>query len=88
MGPTRLDRRRRAQGESLGAFRRPTRAFEEAARNGAACSASTASSPRRGGVPLIEDGKLIGAIGCSGGTSTEDEATCLAGAATINGAAN
>jgi glc operon protein GlcG len=41
-----------------------------------------------GGVPLIADGKLIGAIGCSGGASAEDETTCLAGAATINGAAN
>jgi uncharacterized protein GlcG (DUF336 family) len=41
-----------------------------------------------GGVPLIADGALIGAIGCSGGTSAEDETTCLAGAATINGAAN
>ena len=41
-----------------------------------------------GGVPLIEDGKLIGAIGCSGGASAEDETTCLAGASTISGAAN
>jgi hypothetical protein len=27
---------------------------------------------------LIEDGKLIGAIGCSGGTSAEDETTSSA----------
>ncbi len=26
-----------------------------------------------GGIPLIEDGKLIGAIGCSGGTGDQDE---------------
>ncbi len=37
----------------------------------------------RGGIPLIEGGKLIGAIGCSGGTSSQDEAACKAGAATI-----
>jgi uncharacterized protein GlcG (DUF336 family) len=36
------------------------------------------------GVPLIEDGKLIGAIGCSGATGSQDEMVCLAGAATIN----
>jgi uncharacterized protein GlcG (DUF336 family) len=41
-----------------------------------------------GGVPLIADGKLIGEIGCSGDASTENEATCLAGVATISGAAN
>ena len=70
------------------AFRRPTRAFEEAARNGAAVLSLDGVIALAGGAPLIEDGKLIGAIGCSGGTSAEDEATCLAGAATINGAGN
>ena len=38
----------------------------------------------RGGIPLVEDGKLIGAIGCSGGTGSQDEVVCTAGAATIN----
>jgi glc operon protein GlcG len=38
----------------------------------------------RGGIPLIDDGKLIGAIGCSGGTGSQDEVACMAGAATIN----
>ena len=33
---------------------------------------------------LIEDGKLIGAIGCSGGAGSQDEVACVAGAATIN----
>jgi len=37
----------------------------------------------RGGVPLVEGGKLIGAIGCSGGTGSQDEVTCKAGAAII-----
>jgi glc operon protein GlcG len=38
----------------------------------------------RGGIPLVEGGKLIGAIGCSGGTGSQDEATCKAAANTIN----
>ena len=38
----------------------------------------------RGGIPLVEDGKLIGAIGCSGGTGSQDEASCKAGAAAVN----
>jgi glc operon protein GlcG len=37
----------------------------------------------RGGIPLIEKGKLIGAIGCSGGTGSQDEVACKAGAATV-----
>ncbi len=37
----------------------------------------------RGGIPLVEGGKLIGAIGCSGGTGSQDEVACKAGAATV-----
>lgn len=37
----------------------------------------------RGGIPLIEQGKIIGAIGCSGGTDSQDELVCKAGAAVI-----
>jgi uncharacterized protein GlcG (DUF336 family) len=37
----------------------------------------------RGGIPLIVDGKLIGAIGCSGGTGSQDEATCKAALAAL-----
>jgi uncharacterized protein GlcG (DUF336 family) len=38
----------------------------------------------RGGIPLVEDGKIIGAVGCSGGTGSQDEAVCMAAASTIN----
>jgi glc operon protein GlcG len=33
-----------------------------------------------GGFPLIEGGKVIGAVGCSGGTGDQDAAVCKAGA--------
>lgn len=33
----------------------------------------------RGGIPLLEAGKLIGAIGCSGGSGSQDEVACTAG---------
>ncbi|HEX3550110.1 MAG TPA: heme-binding protein [Candidatus Elarobacter sp.] len=36
-----------------------------------------------GGFPLIENGRLIGAIGCSGGTGDQDAAVCGAGAAAL-----
>jgi glc operon protein GlcG len=36
-----------------------------------------------GGFPLVENGKLIGAIGCSGGTGDQDAAVCKVGADTM-----
>jgi glc operon protein GlcG len=38
----------------------------------------------RGGIPLVEGGKLVGAIGCSGGTGSQDEVACEAGATTTH----
>ena len=38
----------------------------------------------RGGIPLIEQGDIIGAIGCSGGTDSQDEVVSNAGAAVID----
>jgi glc operon protein GlcG len=38
----------------------------------------------RGGIPLIEQGMIIGAIGCSGGTDSQDEIVSKTGAAVIN----
>ena len=36
-----------------------------------------------GGIPLMRDGKVIGGIGCSGGTGQQDGVACKAGADTI-----
>ncbi len=36
-----------------------------------------------GGFPLVEGGKVIGAIGCSGGTGAQDSQACQAGVDTI-----
>jgi glc operon protein GlcG len=67
-------------------FRRPTKVFEDGinlmhlnyllAFDGVIAS--------RGGIPLIEQGSIIGAIGVSGGTDSQDEIVSKAGAATIN----
>jgi glc operon protein GlcG len=38
----------------------------------------------RGGIPMIERGVIIGAIGVSGGADSQDEIICKAGAAVIN----
>jgi len=65
-------------------FRRPTKVFEDRANSGGPSVLSlhgVVSS--EGGIPLMRDGKVIGAIGCSGGTSAQDGATCKVGADTI-----
>ena len=67
-------------------YRRPTRAFEDAVQKADFKYILTLDDvvASRGGIPLIEGGKIIGAIGCSGGTGSQDEAICTAAAATIN----
>jgi glc operon protein GlcG len=67
-------------------YRRPTKVFEEGVQKSGFNYVMTLDDvvASRGGIPLVEDGKLIGAIGCSGGTGSQDEVACMAGAATIN----
>ena len=67
-------------------FRRPTKAFEDAVEGGNHKYVMTLDDviASRGGIPLIEDGKVIGAIGCSGGTGSQDETVCAAAADLIN----
>jgi glc operon protein GlcG len=66
-------------------FRRPTKFFEDGIQlmhlNYLLAFDGVIAS--RGGIPLIEDGMLIGAIGCSGGTDSQDEIVSMAGAAVI-----
>jgi len=63
-------------------FRRESRAFYNAFETGhpyvATLDPTIVASP--GGFPLVEGGKLIGAIGCSGGTGDQDAAACKVGA--------
>jgi uncharacterized protein GlcG (DUF336 family) len=66
-------------------YRRATQAFYNAYEGGhpyiGTLDPTLIASP--GGLPLIEGGKLIGAIGCSGGTGDQDAAVCKVGADTI-----
>jgi uncharacterized protein GlcG (DUF336 family) len=66
-------------------YRRPTKAFEDAVQKSDFKYVLTLDDivASRGGIPLVEDGKIIGAIGCSGGTGSQDEVACAAAAATI-----
>jgi uncharacterized protein GlcG (DUF336 family) len=67
-------------------FRRPTKVFEENLGKGAEFIYQLTLDGMigsQGGVPLIVGGKLIGAIGCSGGTGPQDLQTCMVGVNTL-----
>ena len=63
-------------------FRRESRALYNGVQTGFVYITSLdrriVASP--GAYPLVENGKMIGAIGCSGGTGDQDAAACKAGA--------
>lgn len=67
-------------------FRRPTKVFEDGVQlmhlNYLLAFDGIIAS--RGGIPLIDKGTIIGAIGSSGGTDSQDEVVSEAGAAIIN----
>ena len=63
-------------------FRRPSKVFQDGlAANPANIFLITLDDviASEGGIPIIVDGKLVGALGCSGGTGQQDGATCQAG---------
>jgi uncharacterized protein GlcG (DUF336 family) len=67
-------------------FRRETRAFEEAIRGGrTSLTAVPAITPLEGGVPIVVEGVVIGAIGVSGAQSSQqDEELAKLAAASLN----
>ena len=66
-------------------FRRETKVFEKGIQQSNNLYVMTLDGiiGSRGGIPLIAGGKLIGAIGCSGGTGSQDEVACKAGVGSI-----
>jgi uncharacterized protein GlcG (DUF336 family) len=72
--------------KSAALFRRPTKSFQDTVAGGGAglrMLRLTGAVPVEGGIPLIVDGKLIGAIGASGGSSDQDGNTAAAGVAAM-----
>ena len=62
-------------------FRRPSKVFEDQIREGrVAALALTGATPLQGGIPILFEGKVIGAIGVSGETPSLDEEIAIAGA--------
>lgn len=70
-----------AKARSAALFRRPTKVFEDALAGGRqAILGLPGAIPSEGGVPITSGGKIIGAIGASGGTAPQDGQVAGAGA--------
>ena len=65
-------------------FKRPSKAFEDLINSGRnSLLGLPGLTPVEGGFPLIADGKVIGAIGVSGGSSQQDAQVAQAGVAAL-----
>jgi glc operon protein GlcG len=63
-------------------YRRPTKVFEDLVAQGGIGLRTLAlrgASPLEGGIPIVVDGKIVGAIGVSGATSAQDGQVAKAG---------
>jgi len=71
---------------SAARFKRPTKALQDALAAGGAglrMLALEGAVPVEGGLPIVMDGRIVGAVGASGGTSDQDGQTAKAGADSV-----
>ena len=71
---------------SAARFKRPTKAFQDVVASGGdglRILGLPGAVPLEGGVPIIVDGKIVGAIGVSGATSAQDAQCANAGANSV-----
>ena len=65
-------------------FRKPTKVFEDVINKGRTAMTTVDFTPLQGGVPILVDGVIVGAVGVSGASSAqEDEELAMAGAAAL-----
>lgn len=75
-----------SKGRSAVLFKRPTKTFQDmlaAGGEGLRVLRLEGAVPVEGGLPLLMDGKIVGAIGVSGGTSQQDGVVAKVGADTL-----
>jgi glc operon protein GlcG len=75
-----------AKARSAARFKRPTKAFQDALAaggEGLRVLALQGAVPVEGGIPIVVEGKIVGAIGASGGTSQQDGVVAAAGLAAL-----
>jgi uncharacterized protein GlcG (DUF336 family) len=74
------------KGRAAARFKRPTKALQDALAaggEGLRILGLPEAVPVEGGVPIVMDGKIVGAVGVSGATSAQDGQCANAGAASV-----
>ncbi len=74
------------KGRSAVMFKRPSKAWQDIVAGGGAglrILGLEGAAPLEGGLPLLMDGKIVGAIGVSGGSGDQDGAVAAAGAQAV-----
>jgi glc operon protein GlcG len=73
--------------KSAALFRRPTKAFQQGLEKGGSKTIYLlqleGANAVPGGIPIMSGGKIVGGIGCSGGTGDQDIQVCEAGLAAL-----
>jgi uncharacterized protein GlcG (DUF336 family) len=75
-----------SKARSAARFKRPTKVLQDALAaggDGLRMLGLEGAVPVDGGVPILVDGKVVGAIGVSGGTSAQDGQCAAAGVAAV-----
>jgi len=66
-------------------YRRPSRVLEEQIRDGRIAALALAdATPLQGGIPIVINGQVVGAVGVSGDSPQVDEDIAIAGAKAIS----
>lgn len=73
-----------AKAQAAAGFRRPSSVWVNVIANVPSITTLPGVVGSPGGVPIVVDGAVIGAIGCSGATGEQDGIACDAGAAAID----
>lgn len=76
-----------SKARSAALFQRPTKAFQDLLASGGEglrVLRIEGAVPVEGGVPLVRGGRIVGAIGASGGSSDQDGVAARAGAAALS----
>jgi uncharacterized protein GlcG (DUF336 family) len=72
-----------AKARTAARFQRPTKSLDSSVTAGRIQLLAADALPIEGGVPIVIDGQVIGAVGVSGGTSAQDAQVAMAGIAAL-----
>lgn len=72
-----------AKARTAARYQRPTKVLDSMVTSGRVQFLASDALPIEGGVPIVVDGQVIGAVGVSGGTSAQDAQVAMSGIAAL-----